>query len=129
MPKTIKPASDETKLQRAVRLWLNARGRDYDNGWQGAYRDLAYGGCASGMVSELIYYNDTTLFFKRHRAEINEMLKDILADTGLTADGLFGDKWDKDDPLALERFNQNLLAWFGFEEAARTIAEANGYNE
>ena len=37
---------------------------------------------------------------------------------------LFGDKWDKEDPLAQDDFNQNLLAWFGFEETLRNI----GYN-
>ena len=37
---------------------------------------------------------------------------------------IFGDKWDKEDPLAAEDFNQNLLAWFGFEETLRKI----GYN-
>ena len=37
---------------------------------------------------------------------------------------LFGDKWDKEDPLAQDDYNQNLLAWFGFEETLRNI----GYN-
>ena len=35
---------------------------------------------------------------------------------------LFGEKWDKEDPLAQDDFNQNLLAWFGFEETLRNIA-------
>lgn len=30
----------------------------------------------------------------------------------------------KEDPLAQDDFNQNLLAWFGFEETLRNI----GYN-
>lgn len=37
---------------------------------------------------------------------------------------LFGDKWDKEDPLGNSDFNMNLLAWFGFEETMRNI----GYN-
>jgi hypothetical protein len=40
---------------------------------------------------------------------------------------LFGDKWDKTDPLARDSGNQNLLAWFGFEETARMIAGKEGY--
>jgi hypothetical protein len=127
--KRLKAASNETKLQRTVRLWLNDKGTDYDTGWQGAYRDLAYGGCSSGMVSGLIYYTDTTRFFKRHRAEISTLLKDLLSDTGSNCEQLFGDKWDADDPLAVEQYNQNLLAWFGFEETARALAETNGYND
>ena len=41
--------------------------------------------------------------------------------------GLFGDKWETDDPMALATFNQNLLAWFGFEETARRMADALGW--
>ena len=37
---------------------------------------------------------------------------------------LFGDKWDDGDPFARDVLNQNLLAWFGFEETMRNI----GYN-
>jgi len=40
--------------------------------------------------------------------------------------GLFGDKWDKSDPFADDTNNQNLLAWFGFEETARRLADKNG---
>lgn len=35
---------------------------------------------------------------------------------------MFGDKWDEEDPLAQNTFNQNLLAWFGFEETLREVA-------
>ena len=79
----------------------------------------------SGVVSELIYYYDTVRFYKQYRQEINEMLYNIMNETGLYAPSeLFGDKWDKEDPLAQDDFNQNLLAWFGFEETLRNI----GYN-
>ncbi len=36
---------------------------------------------------------------------------------------LFGKKWDAEDPLATDDFNQNLLAWFGFEETLRNLAQ------
>lgn len=35
---------------------------------------------------------------------------------------LFREKWDKEDPLSNDYTNQNLLAWFGFEETLRNIA-------
>ena len=42
--------------------------------------------------------------------------------TGIyTMKELFGDRWELEDPLALENHNQNLLAWFGFEEALRNV--------
>lgn len=124
--KRIPKNATETKLQRAVRYWLNSSGTDYQDGWEGAYRDLAYGGCQSGIVGKMIYYADTVRFYKKHREEIDGLLKDMLQDTGNSIEELFGDKWDKEDPLAREQFNQNLLAWFGFEETARTIARENG---
>lgn len=127
--KRISKLENETNLQRVVRVWLNSTGRDYENGWRGAYKDLEYGGCQSGMVGRLIYYRDTVKFYKHHQSEIDVLLKEMLESTGSSIAGLFGDKWDADDPLAREHLNQNLLAWFGFEETARNIAQANGYED
>lgn len=128
MDKRIKKMDEETKLERVVRVWMNNEGRDYDDGWQGAYKDLERGGCQSGMVGKLIYYTDTTRFYRRHRDEIAELLQEILDDTGEGISQLFGGKWDDLDPLANDMGNQNLLAWFGFEEMARKVAQGNGYD-
>ena len=57
--------------------------------------------------------------------EIDELLYDLMNGTGIySLPELFGDKWDKEDPLGNNDFNMNLLAWFGFEETMRNI----GYN-
>lgn len=128
--KTIKKPENETKLERVCRVWLNNHGRDYGDGWKGAYKDLEYGGCQSGMVGSLIYYRDTVRFYKRYQKEIDALLKEFLSDLGADGpQGLFGEKWDKEDPLAREDENKNLLAWFGFEETARRIAQQNGYED
>jgi hypothetical protein len=82
-----------------------------------------HGGCVSGTVGHLIYYRDTVRFYRRHMREIDEMLKERCRDCGESPASLFGDQWDKDDPLARADLNQNLLAWFGFEEAARVIMD------
>ena len=58
------------------------------------FTDVLYHGCQSGIVGELIYYTDTVRFYKQYRQ----------------------------DPLAQDTYNQNLLAWFGFEETLRNIA-------
>ena len=126
MAKKLKKLDGETKLERVVRLWLNDKGRDYDNGWQGAYKDLMYGGCSSGIVSELIYYSDTVKFYQRHKVEINERLYQQMQSGGgdynpYTVFGGERGQWDVEDPLALGDNNQNLLAWFGFEDAASVI--------
>jgi hypothetical protein len=112
-----------TDLQKAVRKWLKATGKDYDDGPKGAYHDLAYGGCESGMVGSLIYYHDTVKFYDKHQAEIDAMLAEFCDGCGTTPPGIFGDKWDNTDPLARDTCNKNLLAWFGFEETARYLME------
>ena len=87
--------------------------------------DLMTGGCVSGMVDGLIYYSETIPFYHRYKVEIGELLRDLIQETGCQpAELLVG--WDDDDPLALDTSNQNLLAWFGFEETCRAIADENG---
>jgi len=79
------------------------------------FEDLMQYGCVNGMVSGLIYYSETLAFYDRHKDEINEILQDLLWSCGFSCPSeLFSDKWDKEDPLALETTNQNLLAWFAF---------------
>lgn len=113
----------ETKLERHVAKWLKDQAVDggYESGVEGVAEDLLYGGCQSGMVGHLIYYTDTIKFYKKYKADIHALLRDMLDSVGGGIDNLFGDKWDKEDPLANDTSNQNLLAWFGFEEAARVL--------
>ena len=114
--KEIKRNSD-SPLTKRVCNYVIGRWSDY-NDKKYIFTDVLHNGCCSGVVSELIYYYDTVRFY-------NEMLYNIMNETGLYAPSeLFGDKWDKEDPLAQDDFNQNLLAWFGFEETLRNI----GYN-
>jgi hypothetical protein len=123
-----KIAGAKTKLEKAVQAEINSHAEDYnESGAKGFLEDLAQGGCSSGMVGSLIYYKDTIPFYKKHKSEINAMLKEALSETGLKSPAeLFGDKWDAEDIFAEETQNQNLLAWFGFEETARKLANDNG---
>lgn len=85
--------------------------------------DLLHHGCQSGIEGSLIYYSDTINFFETYQKEINDLLVTNLRDCGFKSPAeLFGDKWEDEDPLAKETNNQNLLAWFGFEETVRGIA-------
>ena len=81
-------------------------------------------GCQSGFVGHLVYYSQTTAYYKKHKEEIDNLFYDAMDEYGVAPSELFGDKWDKEDPLALYRCNQNLLAWFGFEETMRNFARA-----
>ena len=84
---------------------------------------LQYYGCISGMINEIIYYDDTTKFFDKYKEEINELLSNLIDGTGLSMQELFGDKFDNDDPLIVDYNNKNLLAWFGFEETVNNLYE------
>lgn len=85
-------------------------------------KDLMYGGCQSGMEGSLIYYTDTIAFYKKYQREIKEMLKNALDESGCKSPSeLFGNKWDDEDIFVEDTNNQNLLAWFGFEETVRNI--------
>lgn len=119
--KDIKNYSPVTKLEKSVkRIILNNVEKGYVCSF---FEDLMRMGCISGMIGELIYYHDTVKFYKKHKEDINNLLYELLGSCGFNCpEELFGDKWDIEDPLCIEQTNQNLLAWFAFEETARTIA-------
>lgn len=122
---TTKRLAPVTPLERHVTRWANAEAANYDNKLEGVFKDLFYGGCSSGVVGHLIYYKDTLPFFRKHRREIETILKELCDDSGCSIAQLLKD-WDKSDPFCRQTQNQNLLAWFGFEEAARRLADRAG---
>jgi hypothetical protein len=126
--KKLKASSAEIALQKHVRRWLNSTGENYERGWKGAYDDLATGGCISGVVSHLISYYDTSRFYRKYKKEITALLTQTLSDHGVKGASEIFRGWDVDDPLALDTSNQNLLAWFAFEETARALAAEAGYD-
>ena len=108
-------------LRKEVLAWIDSHDpEDRD----GALSDLLQGGCASGMVSMLIYHSDTIAFYDRHKLAIAALL--CGHDCNLGLGWLFGDAWDAGDPLAMSAENQNLLAWYGFESMAEEIALERG---
>lgn len=116
--------NSENKLTKRVCNYVISRWSDYEDK-KHIFTDVLNYGCQSGIVGELIYYTDTVRFYQQYRQEINNLLYDTMNGTGFYSPSeLFGDKWDKEDPLAQDTHNQNLLAWFGFEETLRII----GYN-
>lgn len=114
----------ENPLERRVCDYVINEWNDYDDKTY-IFRDVLEHGCISGVVSNLIWYSQTTTFYKKYREQINELLSEYMSETGIyNLSELFGKRWETDDPLATNDYNQNLLAWFGFEETLRHI----GYN-
>ena len=83
------------------------------------FLDVMKYGCKSGACRDLVYHEQTIRFYNTYKYEISKLI--YLSDYDNLAD-LFGSDWDTYDPLALEEDNQNLLAWFGFEETLTNIA-------
>lgn len=120
-----------------VKIWVAEKSED-DYTEKQILEDLQYGGCISGMVSNLIYYYDTCRFYNKHRQSIfalveefcdncGESLKEFLQHannfpmtkkelehesfvTGIS--GLIRKNKDLADQI------KNWFAWFGFEETA-----------
>ena len=114
-------ANTNNKLIKSVCNYVINEWQDYSDK-KNIFTDVLNYGCQSGIVGSLIYYSDTVAFYKRYKEEINEILYQTMNDCGVfSPDELFNEKWDKEDPLANDTCNQNLLAWFGFEEALRNI--------
>lgn len=127
MSKSKRLSGAERPLERFVERWVNGRAADYaDDGVVGVLRDVAHG-CATEVVGELVYYTDTVPFYEKHQEEIDALLYELCESTGESPSALFArSSWDEHDPLARGETNKNLLAWFGFEETARILAERNG---
>lgn len=108
-------------LMKKVISILKNKAKDYNN-LQDLFNDILNNGLQSGIISELIYYKDTLAFYKKYQDEIIGLLKEAMYSTGIDSpEGLFGSKWDKNDPFAQGTNNKNLLSWFAFEEITRNL--------
>lgn len=118
----IKLREGRKTLKNYVINYILERWDDYENK-EDIFLDVLHYGCQSGIVGDLIYFSQTVKFYNTYKEEINALLYDIMDDIGSYSPyDIFGEKWDTEDPLCLETNNQNLLAWFGFEETLRLIA-------
>ena len=109
-----------TPLEHAVNDWYQ---ENVEEEYTKCLEDLSQHGCISGMVGGLIYYTDTTAFYLKHQKEIDALAYELADSCGCRIDELLRG-WDTEDPFARETTNQNILAWFGFEETARNLAGA-----
>lgn len=111
----------ESPLKRRVCNYVIDRWSEYSDK-SGIFTDVLYHGCQSGIVGELIYYTDTVRFYKQYRSEINELLYDTMNGTGLYAPSdLFGEKWDKEDPLVYAKHTPRCQIVFLLFQSSKTI--------
>lgn len=87
------------------------------------FSDLLQNGCQSGMIGELIYYGDTNDFYDRYEDEIETLVGDMADSMGYSRPMFIDSLNGSAENMTQEK---NLLAWFGFEETARVIADSLG---
>lgn len=112
-------AAATTPLEKSVAAWI-VKAEDKD--FTGRFRDLFHGGCASGIVSNMIYYRDTCKFYARHKAAIWELVGQMADDCGETLFHFLAERTRDNSPGDCDQV-ENFLAWFGFETAARNLAD------
>ena len=83
----IKDETIEGTIKYKVIEWVESRIEDYDN-IEDIFNDLFTGGCESGIVTDLIYYDDTVKYFEKHEDEIMEMLEQLGIEDVESWDGL-----------------------------------------
>ena len=71
-------------------------------------------GCISGIVGSLIYYYQTEEFFTKHKDAINELAHEL-------SEEIYGNPFEIYHNLN-GGCSKNNMAWFGFEEMTRIIA-------
>ncbi len=79
-------------------------------------------GCVSGMVGELIYYSDTCKFYEKHKDDIYLLAEEQAQEMGYNnVFELYASLNGAKDLGGIDQ-QENLLAWYGFEETLRNIA-------
>ncbi|MDH7911347.1 hypothetical protein [Winogradskyella sp. SYSU M77433] len=89
-----------------IRAFVAEEALGYDNP-KLFFEDLQQYGCISGMVTSLIYYQDTHNFFDCYYDDIQILKETYESNTGKA--------------LQIKDDIKNFLAWFAFEETAFQI--------
>jgi len=124
LKKEIAELKNTNRLFRRVLNDIIEDSKEYDGNFrerlEARVKDVSHG-CSTGIVGWLIYYKDTTAFFKKYRKEIEELLVELCNETGSKPWELLRD-FDQDDIFCRDTNNQNLLAWFAYEEVNNRLS-------
>lgn len=109
-----------TELEKCVLNYVLDEWNEYEDKTQ-IFTDVLYHGCQTGCVCFLIYTDDCVEFYQKYQKEIDKLLNEIMSESGIYNPNELFKGWDEEDPLGRGKTNQNLLAWFGFEETLRNV--------
>jgi hypothetical protein len=123
----LKELAKGNDLKSYVANWILEKSQDYDQydertAIEGVLNDLFVGGCQSGIVSELIYYADTTAFYDKYEDVIWELLERQAEELGHSTPLELISSFNGAKDVGNNTQFKNLLAWYAFEETAREIS-------
>ena len=123
----LKSESDNALVKLVCDYIINEWDDEHESNNKNMLLDIINSGCSNGAVHWFTYKTDILEFYDSFKNEIYELLLETLDTCGCNSPtDLFGDKWNNEDPLAFFEDNKQLLAFFGFEETARNIANEFG---
>lgn len=115
---------------------INAVKRQLGSEWKTDLEDVCRSGASAGYGG-FIYYSDTISFFRRNRAEIVELVKEMAGDFGVNMLEFVAEfnclkDFDYTDEIGRALWGKlqsddvqvpNALAWFALEEVARFVCD------
>ena len=125
--KNFKNESDNALTKIVCDYIINEWDDEHEDDNEKILLDIINYGCATGSVHWLVYSSDILKFYEDFKNEICGLLVEVLDSCGYNSPAdLFGKNWDNTDPLAFYESNKQTLAFFGFEETIRIIANEFG---
>jgi len=107
-----------TELMKAVVDDILNQDKDYQ---QDYINDVLEHGCQSGVVSSLIYYNDTADFYNKYSDDIYNLLYADMQDFGYQSIPEMIASLNGAKDVGSDEQYKNLLAWYGYERTMQDI--------
>ena len=107
-----------TELMKAVVDDILNQDKDYQ---QDYITDVLKHGCQSGVVSSLIYYNDTADFYNKYSDDIYNLLDADTQDFGYQSIPEMIASLNGAKDVGSDEQYKNLLAWYGYERTMQDI--------
>ena len=107
-----------TELMKAVVDDILNQDKDYQ---QDYIKDVLEHGCQSGVVSSLIYYNDTADFYNKYSDDIYNLLYADMQDFGYQSIPEMIASLNGAKDVGSDEQYKNLLAWYGYERTMQDI--------
>jgi hypothetical protein len=107
-----------TELMKAVVDDILNQDKDYR---QDYITDVLKHGCQSGVVSSLIYYNDTADFYNKYSDDIYNLLYADMQDFGYQSIPEMIASLNGAKDVGSDEQYKNLLAWYGYERTIQDI--------